>query len=130
VAVSALLVARFLPPLIVGPFAGVLVDRLNRKLLMIVSDSARVVIVLLFLLATDASLLWLVYLLTILQFSLSALFEPTRSAILPSVVNPDDLVKANFLGSATWSVMLAAGAALGGAVAALFGTSTALLIDA
>lgn len=130
VAVSALLVARFLPPLIVGPFAGVLVDRLNRKLLMIVSDSVRVVIVLLFLLVNDASLLWLIYLLTILQFSFSALFEPARSAVLPSVVQADDLVKANFLGSATWSVMLAAGAALGGAVATLFGTSTALVIDA
>jgi MFS family permease len=130
VAVSALLVARFLPPLIVGPFAGVLVDRMNRKLLMIVSDSARVVIVLLFLLVNDASQLWLVYMLTALQFSLSALFEPARSAILPRLVRPDDLVKANFLGSATWSVMLAAGAAIGGAVTTLFGTSTALLIDA
>jgi MFS family permease len=130
VAVSALLVARFLPPLIVGPFAGVLVDRLNRKMLMIVSDSTRVVIVLFFLLVNDASHLWLVYVLTALQFSLSALFEPARSAILPRLVKPDDLVKANFLGSATWSVMLAAGAAIGGAVATLFGTSTALLIDA
>ncbi len=130
VAVSALLVARFLPPLIVGPFAGVLVDRLNRKRLLIVSDSVRVVIVLMFLLVTDASHLWLIYILTVLQFSLSALFEPARSAILPSLVQPDDLVKANFLGSATWSVMLAAGAALGGAVSSLFGTSTALVIDA
>ncbi len=129
VAVSALLVARFLPPLIVGPFAGVLVDRLNRKRLLIVSDSVRVVIVLMFLLVTDASHLWLIYILTVLQFSLSALFEPARSAMIPSLVNPEDLVKANFLGSATWSVMLAAGAALGGAVAGLFGTNTALVID-
>jgi len=83
-----------------------------------------------FLLVTDASHLWLIYILTILQFSLSALFEPARSALIPRLVNADDLVKANFLGSATWSVMLAAGAALGGAVAGLFGTSTALVIDA
>ncbi|MEP6985880.1 MAG: MFS transporter [Chloroflexota bacterium] len=130
VAVSALLVARFLPPLIVGPFAGVLVDRLNRKLLMIISDSARVLIVLGFLLVSDASHLWIIYLLTALQFSFSAMFDPARNAILPSLVIPDDLVKANFLGSATWSVMLAAGAAIGGAVAGLFGTSTALVVDA
>ncbi len=130
VAVSALLVARFLPPLLVGPFAGVLVDRLNRKTLMIVSDIVRVVIVLMFLLVNDASHLWLIYLLTVLQFSLSALFEPARSAILPSLVQPDDLVKANFLGSATWSVMLAAGAVIGGAVATFFGIGTALVIDA
>ncbi len=129
-AVSGLLVARFLPPLIVGPFAGVLVDRLNRRLIMFISDASRTIIVLLFLFVTDASHLWLVYALTLIQFSFSAIFEPARSALIPSVVVSDDLVKANFLGSATWSVMLAAGAAIGGAVATLFGTSTALIIDA
>src|SRR5690349_20767248 len=129
VAVSALLVARFLPPLIVGPFAGVLVDRLNRRLIMIISDTSRTLVVLLFLLVTNANQLWLVYALTLIQFSFSAIFEPARSALIPSVVVPDDLVKANFLGSATWSVMLAAGAAIGGAVATLFGTSTALIVD-
>ncbi len=129
-AVSALLVAHFLPPLIVGPFAGVLVDRMNRKMLLIVSDVLRFFVVLMFLLVQDASQLWLIYALTLIQFSISAIFEPARSALVPSVVVSDDLVKANFLGSATWSVMLAAGAALGGLVASLFGTSTALIIDA
>ncbi len=129
-AIALLLLARFLPPLLVGPFAGVLVDRLNRKRLLIFSDSLRVVVVLLFLLATGPEWLWLIYLLTVIQFSLSALFEPARSAIIPALVKPDDLVRANLLGSATWSVMLAAGAALGGLVAALFGTAIALCIDA
>jgi MFS family permease len=128
-AIALLLLARFLPPLLVGPFAGVLVDRLNRKRLLILSDSLRVVVVLLFLLATGPQWLWLIYLLTVIQFSLSALFEPARSAIIPALVKPDDLVRANLLGSATWSVMLAAGAALGGLVAALFGTAIALCID-
>jgi MFS family permease len=129
VAVSALLLARFMPPLVVGPFAGVLVDRLNRKALMIVSDVTRCGVVLLFLLVNDASHLWVIYFLVVCHASLSAVFEPARSALLPSVVTADDLVKANFLGSATWSVMLAAGAAIGGAVASLFGTHTALVVD-
>ena len=130
IAVSGLLLARFIPPLIVGPFAGVLVDRFNRKWLMIISDILRTVIVLLFLLVNDPSHLWLVYVLTLIQFSLGAMFEPARSAIIPSVVQPDDLVKANLLGSVTWSVMLAAGAAIGGVVSSLFGTPIALMIDA
>lgn len=129
-AVSWLLVARFLPPLIIGPFAGVLVDRTNRKHLLIVSDVARTVIVLLFLTVSNASNLWLIYVLTIIQFSFAALFEPARSAFIPSLVRQDDLVRANVLGSVTWSVMLAAGAAIGGGVAALLGTKLALLIDA
>src|SRR5690348_10489395 len=116
-AVSLLLLARFLPPLIVGPYAGVLVDRLNRKWLLIFSDATRAVIVLAFFLATSPDRLWIIYVMTVLQFCLSALFEPGRSAIIPSLVKDTDLVKANYLGNVTWSVMLAAGAALGGIVA-------------
>lgn len=129
-AVSGLLLARFLPPLLVGPFAGVLVDRLNRKHLLILSDVLRAVVVLLMLLVSGPETLWLIYALTVAQFLLSSVFEPGRSALLPSVVKPDDLVIANTLGSVTWSVMLAFGAVVGGAVAGIFGSSVALIIDA
>ena len=78
---------------------------------------------------TGPDRLWLIYVLSALQFSLSALFEPCRSAIIPALVGPDDLVAANTLGSVTWSVMLAVGAVVGGAVTAIVGTPTALVID-
>src|SRR5260221_9615409 len=116
--------------MLVGPFAGVLVDRMNRKRLLIFSDVARVFVVLGFLLAGSADHLWLIYVLSIIQFSFSALFEPCRSALIPSLVEPDEFVIANTLGSVTWSVMLALGAVVGGAVTALVGAPTALLIDA
>src|SRR5689334_23825833 len=70
-AVSLLLLARFTPPLFVGPMAGVLVDRLNRKALLILSDGVRVFVVLGFLLATGPDRLWLIYALSIIQFSFS-----------------------------------------------------------
>ncbi|MBX3083823.1 MAG: MFS transporter [Anaerolineae bacterium] len=129
-ALTLLLVSRFLPPLIIGPFAGVIVDRMNRKRLLIISDISRFVIVILFLTVNDAAHLWLIYALTLIQFTFGSIFEPARSAITPSLVSPNDLVRANILGSVTWSVMLAAGAAIGGGVAAIFGTQTALIIDA
>jgi MFS family permease len=130
-AVSGLLIARFLPPFLVSPFAGVLVDRFNRQRLLIFSDAGRALIVLLMLLTvTGPERLWLIYLFTVLQFILSALFEPGRSAILPSVVKPDDLLSANTLGNVTWSAMLALGAVAGGVVATLFGAWAALVIDA
>jgi MFS family permease len=130
IAVSGLLLARFLPPLLIGPFAGVLVDRFNRKRLMIASDLIRALVVLMFFLVRDPDHLWLIYALTVIQFVCGAVFEPARSALLPSLVTPEYLVKANILGSITWSVMLAAGAAIGGLVAAAFGATTALLVDA
>ena len=128
-AVSLFLLARFVPPMLVGPWAGVLVDRLDRKRLLIFSDLLRALVVLLLLLADGPHLLWLVYVLTALQFSLSAVFEPGRNALLPTLLPREGLVLANTLGSVTWSSMLATGAIVGGVVAAQFGTSIALVID-
>lgn len=129
-AISLLLLARFLPPLIVSPLAGVLLDRYDRRRLLIISDVVRIFVVLGFLLATGPERVWLIYLLTVLQFSFSSLFEPGRSALLPAVVKREDLVAANILGSVTWSIMLAVGGALGGLVSGLLGSNTALLFDA
>lgn len=128
-AVSTLFLAMLLPSVIVGPFAGVLVDRFDRKRLMVISDLVRFVITLAFLLVRSPDQLWLVYALTAAQFTLSTLFEPARSAIVPSLVQPDDLLAANVLGSVTWSAMLALGSLLGGSVTALLGTQTALLLN-
>ena len=128
-AVSLFLLARFVPPMLVGPWAGVLVDRLDRKRLLILSDLLRALVVLLLLLADGPQMLWLVYVLTALQFTLSAVFEPGRNALLPTLLPKEGLVLANTLGSVTWSTMLAAGAIAGGIVASQLGTSAALVID-
>jgi MFS family permease len=129
-AVSGLLLARFLPPLLVSPIAGVLVDRFNRKYLLMFSDLMRAALVAGMLLVTDREHLNLIYVLTVFQFILSAIFEPGRAAILPSLVSGDALLTANTLSNITWSVMLAIGAIIGGATAALLGTQAALVIDA
>ena len=129
-AVSILLLTRFLPPLLVTPFAGVLLDRFDRKRLLILSDVARMFIVLGYLLVASPDHIAWIYLLSALQFICSAVFEPGRSALLPSLVQPDDLVRANVLGSVTWSVSLAIGGALGGFVSAVLGAQIGLLLDA
>lgn len=129
-AISLFLMARFLPPLLFGPFAGVLVDRFDRKRILIYCNALRVFVVLGFLLATGPQMLWLIYLLTVIQFTLSALFEPGQSAIMPAIVRREGLVLANTLTSITWSTMLAVGAIIGGGVAAVFGIQAAIIIDA
>lgn len=128
-ALSALFLARALPPFIFGPLAGVVADRFDRKRILIVSNLLRVFIVLGFLLVRDADLVWLVYVLTIAQFGVSAFFEPSYNAILPRLVERDELLQANVIGSITWSAMLTLGAAIGGLSAAIFGAETSLVID-
>lgn len=130
VALSYLFLARFLPLFLVSPFAGVLADRINRKHIMVATDLLRGLTVLGFLIVRQPEDIWLFYALTITQFTLSALFQPARSAVLPSTVGPDEIVAANALDSLTWSTMLAIGALVGGAVAAVFGAETAFIADA
>lgn len=128
-AVGLVLVARFLPSVVLGPLSGVLADRFNRRHIMIASDAARALVVLGFLFVRSPEQVWLVYLLTVLQLAFSAFFEPARSAALPSVVPQRDLVAANSISSVTWSAMLTLGAAVGGPVTDWFGTDAAFITD-
>lgn len=129
-AVGLLFLAEFLPGAAVGPFAGVIVDRLPRKLVLIASDLGRAMVVLLLLLVRGPEDLWLLYLAVVAKVSLTAFFEPARSAILPALCSREELVAANAISGATWSAMLALGAALGGIVAGTLGVRTAFLLDA
>lgn len=131
IAVSGFLIARMLPPLLARPWAGVLADRFDRKRLLIISDLLRAVAVLGLLFASQSrEYLPLIYVLVIVQFMISSIFEPARNAIMPSILYRHQLIIGNTLSSVTWSAMLAIGAISGGLVAELFGTQIALLIDA
>ena len=129
-AVGGLFIARALPPFLLSPIAGVVADRFDRRIVLIVSDLLRAGIVMCFLLVDRPERLWLLYLLTVLQFSVSAFFEPARAAIMPTLVQGDELLEANTLSSITWSAMLTLGGAIGGLTASLFGVPVSLVVDA
>jgi MFS family permease len=129
-AIGGLFVIRMLAQLMATPFAGVAADRYNRKTILVVTDVLRAITVLGFLLVQEPEQVWLLYVLTGIQLAISGFFFPTRNAMLPEVVVPRELGAANALSSATWSVMLALGAALGGLVAGTWGNQPAFIIDA
>ncbi len=129
-AVSWFLIAKFIPTTIFGPTAGVIADRLPRKIILIASDLLRVLIVLTFLLVNSAEQVWLVYLLAFVQESVWTFHDPARRATVPNICRPEELNVANALGGATWSVMLAFGSAAGGFITAIFNWQTAIVIDA
>ncbi len=128
-AVGALFVVRTLAPFLLSPLAGVAADRYNRKHILIVADLTRAVVVFGFLLVRDPGDVWLLYTLTAIQLGLSAFFFPARNAILPDITSEGEVGAANALSSATWSVMLALGAALGGLVSGTWGIYPAFVID-
>jgi len=129
-AMAAAMMAKLLPMVIISPFAGVVVDRMDRRTVLIASDILRCFTVLCFLIVESREDLWLVYALTLLEVALTGFFEPARSAILPSIVKKNHLVTANAISGATWSIMLTLGAALGGFVVSLFGVKVAFILDA
>lgn len=129
-AIGGLFVVRMLAPFIMSPFAGVAADRYNRKQLLIITDILRGVAVLGFLFVHRPEDVWLVYVLSAVQMGISGFFFPTRNAILPDITRKEELGAANAISSATWSVMLAVGAALGGLASGILGPYPAFVIDA
>ena len=127
--IGLLFVVRMLAPFFVSPLAGPLVDRFNRKYLLIASDAIRAFIVLLFLFVQKPGDEWLLYLATGLQLTLSGIYFPARTAILPDICKPNEVGTANAISATTWSVMLAVGAAIGGPAVSLFDVYPSFVVD-
>ena len=127
--VAAMMVVQLLPLALVGPMAGVVVDRLPRRGLMIAADLARAVLFAALVFVRSDDQIWLAFVLVGLGVVATAFFEPARTAILPDVVPREHLITANALSAATWAVMLAVGASVGGAITVLVGRDAAFILN-
>ncbi|MGM0506716.1 MAG: MFS transporter [Bacteroidota bacterium] len=125
-----IIVTKMVSLAIFSPLAGYIVDRMNRKRLMVICDLGRGGVVLGFLLIGSAETLWLAYLLTALQMMMSAIFQPAKTSSIPNVTSTEELVYANILSAASWSVIFTTGMALGGMATALMGTDYVFLLNA
>jgi MFS family permease len=122
-AVAATAIAIALPQLLIGLAAGVLVDRWNRRRVMIASDLVRALLVLGFLAVTTTDRLWLLFVLAFAQSSVGTFFSPARAALIAEVLPRDRLLPANSLSDMSRVV---AGVAGFGAAGALASTSSSL----
>ncbi|HJQ36287.1 MAG TPA: MFS transporter [Thermoanaerobaculia bacterium] len=127
--VSLMLLCMTLPIFLFTPHAGHLVDRIDRRKLMIATDLARTFAALLPLLARTPATLPFAFAGVVLISIGSAYFEPASQASLPNIVSKEELGPANVLMASTWGTMLAVGAGIGGAVTALFGRDVSFLVD-
>ena len=122
-------VLQVLPQFFIAPVAGIVNDRLSRRRVMIFADWMRAAIVLCMIFVRSPHLIWLLYVLLVLETIMWALFEPGRSAVIPNIVAEEDVVVANSIGATTWSVDFAIGFALGGVVAAYWGREAVFIIN-
>jgi MFS family permease len=127
-AVSFAIASMFAGTLIVGLLAGVLVDRLNRKAILVVSDFARAILVALipFLIHIDIAL---VYVDLVLVSVATAFFRPAMFGIIPAAVSRKDLMPANSFFSAMDSGTEIFGPVLAGVLAVSYGYASLLYID-
>jgi MFS family permease len=130
-AVATYAIARHLPLFIFGPVAGVVVDRVSRRRVMIAADVARAVLALGFMLANRAGSLALIYVVGASLFSVAAFFNAAKRASIPNLVNgTEELLAANSLSASTTAATIAVGSALGGVVATALGRDTVFVLNA
>ncbi len=128
-ALGALMLARAIPAVLAAPLAGVLLDRMDRRRIMVTSDLVRAVVALAFVLVVLDPRPWLLYLLSGLLMFASPFFTSGRAAILPAITSPSELHTANSLTQTTQWATLTIGTLLAGFAVASLGFSGAFLLD-
>lgn len=128
-ATGAMFAAQLLPGLLFGSLAGVFVDRWDRKWVMIVSDVLRGLVLLLLLVVQSPEWLWLIYLTTFLQAAIGQFFQPAKNAVIPQLVDEQDLVPANSLSAVSDSLTRLVGPLMGGVMFAALGLNAVVLAD-
>jgi MFS family permease len=119
VVVTGIMLARAIPYITIGPLAGVLLDRFDRRQIMIASDLIRAVVALGFIIVLVTHQIWTLYLFSALLMFASPFFTAGRSAILPTIASPKEIHAANALIQTTQWTTLTIGTFLGAAIAGI-----------
>ena len=127
--VSGIMLARAIPAIMAGPLAGVLLDRMDRKRIMITSDLVRAALAAGFIVTVRYPAPWLLYLLSGLLMFASPFFTSGRASILPTIANRRELHTANSLMQTTQWTTLTIGTLLAGTSVVQFGYSWAFFLN-
>lgn len=128
--VSGVMLSRAIPAVLAGPVAGVVLDRFDRRRIMLASDLIRAVVALGFIATVRHPSAWLLYTLSALLMFASPFFTSGRAAILPTIASPAELHTANSLTQTTQWATLTAGTMLAGFAVAKLGFAAAFILNA
>lgn len=128
--VSLVLVAFSLPSFLASPIAGPMVDRFDRRRILITVSWIQGLAAL-GLLVVGPGTEWLAFVFQSTVAALAAVVKPATEASIPNLArNAEEVAQANSLLGSTWGVMLAVGAAIGGVFSSTFGRDTAFIANA
>ncbi len=120
-AVSALVLAEIVPTLLLGPIAGVVIDRFDRRRVLIAVDTVRAALVL---------LLALTHALAALLAVGSTLFNPALQAVIPALLTDEERLAANSVAWSSGRLVQIVGASIAGGLIAWAGTTPVFLANA
>ena len=117
--VSLPLLAFGIPSVLVSPWAGVFVDKLDRKWIMVISDLLRGLLILLIIPLISKSV-GLIFLVSLLIYSAAQFFAPAETSSIPELVDRKNLIVANSLFMLTWMATSVVGFGLGAPLVNIF----------
>ncbi|HEX2912844.1 MAG TPA: MFS transporter [Chloroflexia bacterium] len=130
-ALALLMIVLAVPQVTLGLIAGVYVDRLDRRKVMLVSDSLRGLLVLGLVALGFLSEVWPLYLLAFLQAAIGTFFTPARSALMASVLPEKGLLAANSFSQMSRMLSMVLGTGIAGVLVGVFNTYwVAFVVDA
>lgn len=127
--VSLPLLAFGIPSVLVAPWAGVVVDKLDRKGILTVSSVVRGVLILLVIPLLAKDLIW-IFLVTLLIYTATQFFAPAETSAIPDLVKKHDLIVANSLFMFTWMASSVFGFGLGAPIVNFFAEKNTFVISA
>jgi MFS family permease len=127
---STVFVVELLAGLLAGQLGGVLVDRWDRRRLLVATAVIQAVALLPLLVVTSADQLAIVFVVAAVQSGLARLSGPAKTALVPTLVEADQLAAANGLSATADNLARLVGSPLGGLAIALVGLPGVVLIDA
>lgn len=124
-------VISFIPGMILSPFAGTLIDRWNRKLVLALSDAGAALstVILLYLFTTDQAEIWHLYATGALTSVFGAFQYPAYSAVVTTMVPKEQYARANGMRSVVGSASGIAAPLLAGALLAIVDIPVIMVID-
>jgi len=127
---STVFVAELVPALVVGQVGGVLVDRWDKRRILVTASVLQAVLLVPLLAVDHPDRLWIVYLVAAAQSGLARLCAPATAALVPLLVPGEELASANGLAALAGSLARLIGAPVGGLAIQLLGLGGVVAADA
>jgi len=121
---------HFLPAVLMAPFSGAIIDRINLKSLMVILLCTELCMTLLFLTVTSINDVWFLMILIFVRMTAASMFFSAEMTLIPKLIDGEALQKANEVHSIIWSFTYAAGMAVSGVIVNFWGVKVAFVIDA